>query len=187
MKVFQVNTRFLLVLVIFIASGSVSIAQIEESDTLAFPFNDNSNQPLNNSGTGGLFLSEPSNIKTNVVYNPETGKYEIIKTIGDDLPYQPPTEIGLDEYLDYSMDKSKGDYWKLKSAEQRKGVQIDYRPELEIESEVIDKIFGGSTVDIKPTGSAELRFGGKVQHTENPQVPIRNRTVGTFEFDMKIQ
>ncbi|MBL4652954.1 MAG: cell surface protein SprA [Flavobacteriales bacterium] len=160
---------------------------MEEGDTLAFPFNDNGNQPLNSSGTGGLFLSEPSNIKTNVVYNSETGKYEIIKTIGDTLPYQPPTEIGLDEYLDYSMDKSKGDYWKLKSAEQRRGVQIDYRPELEIKSEAIDKIFGGSTVDIKPTGSAELRFGGKVQHTENPQITPRNQTVGTFEFNMKIQ
>ena len=172
---------------ILISSSLISDAQTDVRDTLAFPFNDNGDQPLNNNDNGGLFLSEPANIKTNVVFNPETGQYEVIKTIGDELPYQPPTEIGLDDYLDYSMDKSKKDYWRMKSEEQRKGVQIGYRPEIEIESEVIDKIFGGSTVDIKPTGSAELRFGGKVQHTDNPQVPIRNRTVGTFEFDMKIQ
>ena len=82
---------------IFISSSLISFAQTDGSDTLAFPFNDNGDQPLNNNDNGGLFLSEPSNIKTNVVYNPETGKYEVIKTIGDELPYQPPSEIGLEE------------------------------------------------------------------------------------------
>jgi len=99
---------------ILISSSLISDAQTDVRDTLAFPFNDNGDQPLNNNDNGGLFLSEPANIKTNVVFNPETGQYEVIKTIGDELPYQPPTEIGLDDYLDYSMDKSKKDYWRMK-------------------------------------------------------------------------
>ncbi len=187
MRFFHEYIRCLFLLGISVFVVELSFAQTEEADTLAFPFSDNSNDPLDNSNSGGLFLSTPSNVKTNLIYNSETGKYEVIQTIGDSLPYRPSTEIGLDEYLDYSMDKSKGDYWKLKSAEQRRGVQIDYRPELDIQSEVLDKIFGGSTVDIKPTGSAELRFGVKVQHTDNPQIQESNRTVSTFEFDEKIQ
>src|SRR6185312_16565195 len=73
----------------------------QEPTTLPYPFTDQSGngQPLYQPD-GGLLLSNPSNIRTDVIYNPQTGKYDIYQKIGN-MNYRMPTEMDSDQFMEY--------------------------------------------------------------------------------------
>ena len=82
---------------------------------LPFPFTDKSREdPLYNTPGSGLILANPSNIKTNVNYDPPTGLYNVTQTIGNQN-YRPPSFMDFDEYLDYNLNKSIKGYWKQRT------------------------------------------------------------------------
>ena len=58
---------------------------------------------------------------------------------------------------------------------------------IDIGGEIFDKIFGNSTVDIRPQGSAELIFSVKHNKTENNALPIDKQSNTSFDFKQKIQ
>lgn len=157
---------------------------------LPFPFEDNVNpgQP-----PGGINLGDPSNMESVVEYDPETGNYFIYQRIGDQIDYRNPTVMSFEEYMNYDMQQSLEDYWREKEAmeamaqEGEEGSGGGFAPQLKIESEVFDRIFGGNTIDIRPQGTAELIFGINVNKNENPQIPERQRSITTFDFDQRIQ
>ena len=154
-------------------------------DTLLFPFEDESNRRIGESKRGRMYLNEPSNVKGEFIYDPETDTYIYQEKIGD-RNYRNPTYMTLDEYLDYDMNKNTDDYWREKSAEEDKE-GVDFRPKLYVEGKAFDRIFGGNTIDIRPTGSAELTFGFNISRRDNPAIPERQRRTGTFDFNEKIQ
>lgn len=157
---------------------------------LPYNFEDESTgDPLNYPNSGGLKLNDPSNVTTNVEYNPKTGNYDINQNIGG-MNYRPPTYMESEEYQQYMFKKQVKDYWNARSdAESKnnassKGPAI---PKLNVGGELFDRIFGGNTVDIRPNGSAELIFAYNGTKTENPAIPVRNRKVNTFDFNERIQ
>jgi len=157
---------------------------------LPYPMYDESRGiPFLNEYQGGLYLNEPSNIKTDIVYDPDSGKFIITQKMGS-INYRPPTYMTQNEYVDYEFDRSLKEYWKQRSlaesmAQEGKGKNL-IAP-IKINSEVFDRIFGSNVVDIRPQGSAELIFGVNSSFTENPAVPVKNRRITTFDFDEKIQ
>ena len=48
-------------------------------------------------------------------------------------------------------------------------------------------MFRGGLVDIRPSGSAELTFGGIFNTVRNPMFSARMQKTGQFDFDQKIQ
>ena len=52
-------------------------------DDLPYKFNDNNGGQPNFDDKSGLYLGNPSNIKTETNYNPQTGNYDITQKIGD--------------------------------------------------------------------------------------------------------
>lgn len=154
---------------------------------LPYSFKDNNGtQPIFDDKSN-LYLNNPSNIKTDITYDPKTGNYDVTQKMGD-LKYRPDTYIDAEDYQDYMFRKSTHDYWKTKiKAEDlnkpRKGVV----PKLQVNSELFDRIFGGNTVDIRPTGTAELIFGLNRNKTLNPAIPQRQQKVTNFDFNMRIQ
>ncbi len=66
-------------------------------------------------------------------------------------------------------EKMTRNYWREKSRGQDGESAVSSRssiPPIEV-SEVFDKIFGGSTIDIVPTGFVNLDFGGRFQRIDN--------------------
>ena len=61
-------------------------------DDLPYKFNDNNGGQPNFDDKSGLYLSNPSNIKTETNYNPQTGNYDITQKIGD-MNYRPETYV----------------------------------------------------------------------------------------------
>ena len=132
-------------------------------------------------------LDVPSNVQSEVEYDIESGRY-IFKQNMNGINFRPPTYMTLDEYLNYDMEKFKGEYFDEKVKEDSELHQDpSLIPTLKVGGEMFDRIFGGNTVDIRPQGSAELIFGVNVSRTENPAIPERQRRIAIFDFDQRIQ
>ena len=141
-------------------------------------------------GSSKMDLKDPSNIKSSVKYNPNTGKYEVSQKMGDRINYKPPTYMDFDEYLEMQRKKSMADYWKDKKSAEKEFEEegkSPIAPQLKIKSRAFDRIFGGNNIDIRPSGSAEVSFGGRISKTDNPVIPIRSRRIATFQFDQNMQ
>lgn len=155
---------------------------------LKYPFQDNSITPFTPQSNGGVYLNNPSNVTSEFVYDPLTGQYVYQQKIGD-MNYRSPTYMTLEEYKNYNLQQSMNKYWETKQATEKEfnEQKAGFRPQLKIESETFDRIFGGNTVDIRPSGSAELLFGLNTAKTGNPAIPERNRKITNFDFDQRIQ
>lgn len=67
---------------------------------LIFPFSDNTGNPYLDKDQSPLFLNDPSNVKREIIYNPETNTYEFQSTIGD-FTYRTPTVMSFDDFQKY--------------------------------------------------------------------------------------
>jgi cell surface protein SprA len=174
----------------FSESGMVGGAVfLSDSDTtsLPYPFEDRitdpySEDPYNNP----LYLNDPSNVKTNVEYDPDNHRYNINDNIGE-LFYRNPSYMSFEEFVESEFGKTTKDYWKQRSTEDDKLAKKAFAPKITINSVAFDRIFGGNTIDIRPQGSAELNFAINIAKNQNPALPEKQRTVTTFDFNEKIQ
>lgn len=173
----------LLLICIGLLCYGTTIAQTDSSK-LQFPihdyydYTDKKNSPFN--------LPNPENLNTEIVYNPETGMYEIFQTIGG-VKFRHPTAMTLEEYMEYQRRSSLQDAWieKVnKDNDQQHG--NNPIPPLKMKGEAFDIIFGGDEINIRPQGSAELSFGVNISKYDNPVLPIKQRRVTTFDFQQRI-
>lgn len=161
---------------------------LDEPDTsttdLPFPFNDRegdfytdpSNEPFN--------LGDPGIIDKSIVYDPITGQFIIQEKIGN-LFFRDPMYLSFEDFLKNEFKRQNENYWMQRS----EGINLLGRSEgitLAAENEALDRLFGGSSVEIRPKGNIELIFGGSFQNIENPTLPERARKQGGFDFDMNI-
>jgi cell surface protein SprA len=133
-----------------------------------------------------LILNEADNITTEIHYDPLTKQYYKVRKVGD-LIIGRPVYMSFEEYLNYDMDQGLKRYWQEKSKPQDFERQDGIIPQIYVGGEVFDRIFGGSTIDIRPTGSAELIFGVLSNKREDPKLDERRRTQTNFDFQQKIQ
>ena len=161
---------------------------VADTDSLALPYPlEDSYDPTPTGNDNGLYLNDPDNIKTDVEYNPETDEYYINQKVGDGMDYRPPTYMSFDEYQDYNSNQALRDYWREKAASQSESQRKPLIPKLNIKSKLFESIFCGSTVEIRPQGSAELIFGVNVSKIKNPALPENQQTNTNFNFDQTIQ
>lgn len=135
-----------------------------------------------------LFLEEPANLSTKVEYDPKSGNYDVQQKMGE-RDHRPPTYLTPEEYQDYIYRKQMRDYWRSRVAadELNERPRQGLIPKLQVNSELFDRIFGGNTVDIKPTGTAELIFGLNRNKNLNPAIPQKQQKITNFDFNMRIQ
>ncbi len=157
---------------------------------LPFPIEDGVNPYA--SGSGRINLTDPNNVENVIEYDPETGKYYFYQRIGNSIDYRNPTVMNFDEYMAYVNQKSVKEYWDQmrvddQVANDESSGPDPFRPSIQINNKAFDRIFGGNTVDIRPQGTAELTFGANINKNENPQIPVNQRTITTFNFDQRIQ
>ena len=156
-----------------------------DPDSLAYPYNGNQ--------SSGLFLNNPSNYSTEYEYDPETGQYIVYERVGGILVGLPKV-MSPEEFQEYLFKKQQDDYWQDKAnASTARYDENDPRsntgliPQINVNNEFFGKVFGSNTIEIRPQGSAELRFGGRYQKIDNPVLPERNRRTFNFDFDQRIQ
>ena len=158
------------------------------NDDLQYPLKDNDyGEPIYNS-TAPLQLNNPSNVKTTTTYNPQDTNYTFTQKMGT-LDYRPPISMSDADYQSYMFQQNVKKYWKSRLHADSKSdpSKTQLIPKLKVGGELFDRLFGGNTVDIRPTGSAELMFGVITNRNQNPAIPVKQRKISNFDFNMKIQ
>ena len=161
------------------------INQPIDSPDLKYPYVKSSDP--NKPRTSLIGLDDPLNVKRKIRYNPRTGRYEFVSTLGDSNTLNNPISMSLEEYRKYQEQKAQEDYWKSKIAEDNSANSGSFAPKLAKKNREFGDICEGKLIEINPQGSAELKFGLNTNRTENPAIPVKQRQLTTFDFDQQIQ
>ena len=134
-----------------------------------------------------LLLKDPSQLDFRVDFDTGGVNYSVYERLNS-VNFRPATSMSFREFDKYTDEQVNRQYWKDRSAGLDGESAVSGRrliPKLYI-SPTLDRIFGGSYVDIQPTGFANLDFGGRWQFVDNPQVPQQQRRNGGFNFNMQL-
>ncbi len=160
--------------------------QSKDTTHLIYPFNDFTGNPYLDQSNSPLFLNNPSNVKQEIIYNPETNSYEFVNKIGN-FTYRAPTTMDFKDYQQHELDKDVQSYWKeqAKSSGTTEGSRLI--PKIYVGGKAFETIFGSNTIDIRPQGSAEISFGILSNKRDDPSLDVRQRRTTNFDFKESIQ
>jgi cell surface protein SprA len=98
-------------------------------------------------------------------------------------------EIDFDKFTQLQEYKVRQDYWKTRARGSDGESAVAGRnliPPITV-SPTFDRIFGGDSINIIPTGYVNLDFGAIFRRIDNPTIPIRQQKNGNFNFQQQIQ
>ena len=163
--------------------------RVASPDTLP-PLQERYDDFLNSGANNPVDLRDPKAIEQSVEYDPETNMYIISEKIGDDF-YRTPTYMTFDEYVRWRDRKQQNEYFDrlqgvVSSDKKSSSGIVDPIAKFDIKNSLIDRLFGGTEVNIKPQGNINLTFGFDYQKIQNPILTLRQQRNGNFDFDMDI-
>lgn len=156
-------------------------------DTLP-PLEDRYDDYITNPNNNPFDLNDPTAIDQTIEYDPETGLYIVEERIGETL-FRPPTYISFEEYMEITRERDQKLYFdQLGGFERGSKLSLDDPlAGIDVESSLLDRLFGGNEISIQPQGGIDLTFGFDYQYVENPILTERQKRNGGFDFDMAIQ
>ena len=162
-----------------------------EPDTtkVIYPIPVNTGNPLEDlNNKSPLYLNDPDNFNTEIIYDPVTGQYTFKRRIGD-FYYDTPTTLSQSEYFDYQNQKGIQEYWKERRSQNSRSTTngSSIIPPLYIGGKAFETIFGSNTIDIRPQGSVDLTFGFKHSFRDDPSMTERRKRHNDFVFDTDLQ
>ena len=175
-------TRYTFKIALFFATlflSSTSFAQETETDT------------IKGYNTGQIVINNPVSVVEAYAYDPISDRYILTKTFeGFNINY--PIILTPKEYEKLVLRESMRDYFQKKTdaidgkKEGSEAARKDLLPKFYVNSGFFQTIFGGNTIDVKPTGSVEMDLGIRYTKQDNPSFSPRNRATTTFDFDQRI-
>jgi len=164
---------------------------IKNSVLIFFVFFLKINAQQNDIEFGQIDIPNPSSYIENYQYDSERDLYYYSTKIGDyDINY--PVILTPEEYQELILKEELKNYYKSKidAAEGKKDGSVDNQknliPEIYVNSQLFESIFGGNTIQVIPQGSLEVDLGALYTKRDNPSFSPRNRSNFTFDFDQRI-
>ncbi len=135
-----------------------------------------------------LYLNDPANYSTEIIYDPVTHQYTFKRRIGD-FYYDPPMTLSESDFLKYQNQKGIQEYWKERRSQNANAANNGNSliPKMYIGGKAFETIFGSNTVEIRPQGSVDLTFGDKYTYRDDPSFSERRKKHNDFIMDMDIQ
>jgi cell surface protein SprA len=140
---------------------------------------------------GNLNIPNPSSIVYKYTYDPLTDRYIYTAKVGSfNINY--PVILTPEEYQKLVLQESLRNYYKQKldaydgKKDGAEELQKNLIPELYVNSDFFESIFGGNTIEVIPQGSVEMDLGVLYTKQDNPAFSPRNRSNFTFDFDQRI-
>ncbi len=156
-----------------------------DDDSLKFKIRDK--KPHEKEDPGHQFdFKKPSNYSSKIEYDPETRTYTETDYIGK-TRIGSPQSSSFDDFLNELKKEDQRAYFRQKAQSENNFKSSGVIPQLHVQPEIFDKIFGGGLIDIRPSGSAELTFGGNFNTVRNPAFTARQQKNGQFDFKLKMQ
>lgn len=133
-------------------------------------------------------LTTPSNVKTEVEYDPATGFYVIRTKVGD-TEIATPLMLSEKQYNDWQLRRQLQEYYQDRN--QQLVQNTEKQPfnifDMNFAYGPLEKIFGPGGVQLKTQGSVQIKLGIKSNKTDNPSLSVNSRRKTYFDFDQKIQ
>lgn len=185
---FRRNLLFIILLISFVFVNCFDVSAQNSNDTINLPYEVNPEQtdPYSKSSSSNINVPLPDNVKKVIEYDPVNNQYIIHYKIGD-VDYRAPYIMSFEEFQNYDIQEELQKAWRNKYKSETFEHQNTLIPKINIGSEAFETIFGSSTIDIKPSGSASLKFGIKIAKNENPSQPVELQRNTTFDFKEEIQ
>ncbi len=117
-----------------------------------------------------------------------TLKYQVVDQL-DSTRMGNQQEYEFDKFAQLQEFQVRQDYWKTRSRGIDGESAVEGRrliPPITM-SPTFDRIFGGDSINIIPTGYVNLDFGAIFRRIDNPTIPIRQQKNGNFNFQQQIQ
>ncbi|MGV3695666.1 T9SS outer membrane translocon Sov/SprA [Flavobacterium sp.] len=138
--------------------------------------------------TGRMEIKNPNSIVNAYTYDPVTNRYIYTSTFeGFNINY--PIILTPEQYEELVLRESMREYYQQKSKAidgTNEQAKKDLLPRYYVNSSFFETIFGGNTIDVKPTGSVEMDLGVRYTKQDNPSFSPRNRSQFNFDFDQRI-
>jgi len=141
--------------------------------------------------TGRVEIQNPNSIVNAYTYDPATDRYIYTSSFeGFNINY--PIILTPKEYDELVLRESMREYFKKKSdaidgkKDGSEAAKKDLLPRYYVNSGFFETIFGGNTIDVKPTGSVEMDLGVRYTKQDNPALSPRNRSQTVFDFQQRI-
>ncbi|MDE6010037.1 MAG: cell surface protein SprA, partial [Muribaculaceae bacterium] len=133
-------------------------------------------------------LADPSNLKTEAVFDPESGMYVIHTRLGEkDLVT--PMLMTPEQYNDWENRRGMYAYFQQRNA--LSTLEAEKEPfnifDMNFSLGPLEKVFGPGGVRLTTQGSIQLSMGVKSNKTDNPALSLKSRRKTYFDFDQKIQ
>ena len=162
-----------------------------EPDTtkMVYPIPVNTGNPLQDlNNKSPLYLNDPDNFNTEIIYDPLTGQYTFKRRIGQ-FYYDTPTTLTQSEYFEYKNRKGIQEYWKERRSQNARSTTNGNSiiPPLYVGGKAFETIFGSNTIDIRPQGSVDLTFGFKHSFRDDRSMTDRRKRHNDFVFEQDIQ
>ncbi|WP_347923002.1 cell surface protein SprA [Pontimicrobium sp. SW4] len=167
-----------MMLLLYIASFAQQTT-VRDSTSTTFSFNN-------------LLLPNPDSIVSKYTYDPLTDRYIFNQSLGK-ININYPIILTPEEYRKLVAQENLRNYYKEKidAYDGKKAGLEDAKknliPELYVDSDFFESVFGGSTIEVIPQGSVEMDLGILYTKQDNPSFSPRNRSNFTFDFDQRIE
>ena len=139
---------------------------------------------------GSIELPDPSSITSKYTYDPVLDRYVYTEQLGSfNINY--PLILTPEEFQRRVRQEQMDKYFQDKiSAQDGRNDEEDgpknLLPNLYVNSDFFESIFGGNTIELIPQGSVEVDLGVLFTRQDNPALSPRNRSNLTFDFDQRI-
>jgi cell surface protein SprA len=140
---------------------------------------------------GQIAIPNPKSILEGYTYDPVSDRYIYTASV-DGFTIDYPLILTPEEYEKLVMKENMRKYFqeKLDAVEGKKEGSEEAKrnllPKYYVNSKFFEAIFGGNTIDVKPTGSVEIDLGVRFTKQDNPAFSPRNRKNTAFDFNQRI-
>ena len=157
-----------------------SFSQVTENDSIVKGYSQ-----------GNIDINNPNSILDAYTYDPISDRYIYTSTFeGFNINY--PIILTPLQYEELILKEEMRKYYqeKLSALDGKKlgaeEAQRNLLPRYYVNSKLFETLFGGNSIDIKPSGSVELDLGLRYTKQDNPSLSPRNRSTTTFDFNQRI-
>ena len=145
---------------------------------------------INNTVYIGEFkLKTPSSISSNYIYDEKLNLYIYQSKIGN-LEYDLPLTLKPEEYRNLFRSNFIKEYFSKQLTIIQDPNKVEEKrnllPNLYINSDFLETIFGGNEIELNPQGSVGIDIGARYLKRDNPSIPIRNQSNVNLDFNQAI-
>ncbi len=140
---------------------------------------------------GQIAMPNPKSIIDGYTYDPITNRYIYTASVdGFNINY--PLILTPEEYEKLVLKETMRKYFqeKLNAVDGKRAGSEEARknllPRFYVNNKFFEAIFGGNTIDVKPSGSVEIDLGIRFTKQDNPSFSPRNRKTTAFDFNQRI-